>query len=62
MSSRRVQPKLQEVNQPGPAPSPDRVLEQVRLAIDGIRYGEIRVVIQDYLIVQIERMEKQRIR
>jgi hypothetical protein len=62
MSIKRVSPKLEETGRPGSAPSPDRVLEQVRLAIDGIRYGEIRVIIQDYLIVQIERVEKQRIR
>ena len=42
--------------------SPDAALERVRLAISGIRYGEIRVIIQDYVIVQIERVEKQRLR
>jgi hypothetical protein len=43
-------------------PSPDSVLDQIRLAIKGIRYGEIRVIIQDHVIVQIERVEKQRLR
>jgi hypothetical protein len=43
-------------------PSQDSVLDQIRLAIKGIRYGEIRVIIQDHLIVQIERVEKQRLR
>ncbi len=43
-------------------PSPDSVLDQIRLAISGIRYGEIRVIIQDHVIVQIERVEKQRLR
>lgn len=37
-------------------------LEQVRSAVRGIRYGEVRVVIQDGVIVQIERIEKQRLR
>ena len=37
-------------------------LEQVRLAVRGIRYGEVRVIIQDGVIVQIERVEKQRLR
>jgi hypothetical protein len=45
-----------------PVPSPDGVLDQLRLAIKGIRYGEIRVIIQDHVIVQIERVEKQRLR
>lgn len=37
-------------------------IEQVRTAVQGIRYGEVRVIIQDGVIVQIERVEKQRIR
>jgi hypothetical protein len=37
-------------------------LDQVRNAVQGIRYGEVRVIIQDGVIVQIERMEKQRLR
>jgi len=37
-------------------------LDQVRLAINAIRFGEVRVVIQDGLIVQIDRVEKQRLR
>lgn len=45
-----------------PAPAGDRELEQVREAVRGIRYGEVRVVIQDGLIVQIDRLEKQRFR
>ena len=36
--------------------------EQVRTAIAGIRYGEVRVIIHDGAIVQIERVEKQRLR
>ena len=37
-------------------------LDQIRMAIKGIRYGEVRVVIQDGVVVQIERLEKQRLR
>ncbi|MDR3638539.1 MAG: YezD family protein [Isosphaeraceae bacterium] len=37
-------------------------LEQVRTAVKGIRYGEVRVIIQDGVVVQIERVEKQRLR
>jgi len=43
-------------------PSPDSVLDQIRSAIKGIRFGEIRVIIQDHVVVQIERVEKQRLR
>jgi hypothetical protein len=37
-------------------------LDEVRMAVKDIRYGEVRVVIQDGVIVQIERMEKKRLR
>lgn len=37
-------------------------MEQVRVAVKTIRYGEVRVVIQDGVIVQIDRIEKQRLR
>ncbi len=40
----------------------DLELEQIRKAVQGIRFGEVRVIIQDGLIVQIERVEKQRFR
>jgi hypothetical protein len=41
---------------------PDFDLDRVQVAIKGIRYGEVRVIIQDHVIVQIERLEKQRLR
>lgn len=49
---------------PGVHPSPPRELDlnHVRTAIEGIRFGEVRVIIQDGFIVQIERVEKQRLR
>jgi hypothetical protein len=37
-------------------------LERVRSAVNGLRYGEVRVIIQDGVIIQIERVEKQRLR
>ena len=45
-----------------PAPSRDPELDQVRKAVRGIRFGEVRLIIQDGVIVQIERVEKQRLR
>ncbi len=36
-------------------------VNRVREAIDGLRYGEVRVVVQDGVIVQVERTEKLRI-
>jgi hypothetical protein len=37
-------------------------LESIRTAIKGIRYGEVRVIIQDGVVIQIDRMEKKRLR
>jgi hypothetical protein len=40
----------------------DPALEQIRKAVKGIRFGEVRVIIQDGIVVQIERVEKHRLR
>lgn len=40
--------------------SPD--LQELRRALSGIQYGMVNIVIQDGLIVQIDRTEKRRIR
>jgi hypothetical protein len=37
-------------------------LDLVRTALAGLRFGEVRVIVQDGVIVQIERVEKQRLR
>jgi hypothetical protein len=43
-------------------PSRDAEIERIRAAVKGIRFGEVRVIIQDGLVVQIERIEKERLR
>jgi hypothetical protein len=45
-----------------PSSSGDLDLDKVRAAVKGIRFGEVRVIIQDGVVVQIERLEKQRLR
>ncbi len=45
-----------------PSSAKDVELDQIRKAVQGIRFGEVRLIIQDGLIVQIERVEKQRLR
>ncbi len=42
-------------------PSRELEFEQVQNAVRGIRFGEVRVIIQDGVIVQIERVERQRL-
>jgi hypothetical protein len=37
-------------------------LESIRTAVEGLRFGEVRVIVQDGVVVQIERVEKQRLR
>ena len=37
-------------------------LAKVRDALNGLRYGEVTVVVQDGVVVQVERTEKVRIR
>jgi len=39
----------------------DRALAKVRDALSGLRYGEVTVVVQDGVVVQVERTEKVRI-
>ena len=39
----------------------DEMLERVQAALRGIRFGTVTVVIQDGVVVQIERMEKIRL-
>jgi hypothetical protein len=36
-------------------------LSKVRDALDGLRYGEVTVIVQDGVVVQVERTEKTRI-
>jgi hypothetical protein len=42
--------------------SRDREIDRVRRAVEGLRFGEVRLIIQDGVIVQIERVEKERLR
>jgi len=38
-----------------------RAISQVRDALAGLRYGEVTVVVQDGVVVQVERTEKVRL-
>ena len=41
--------------------SDPRALAKVRDALNGLRYGEVTIVVQDGVVVQVERTEKVRI-
>jgi hypothetical protein len=49
---------------PHPSPSTDRstlVLARIRDALDGLRYGEVIVKVQDGVVVQVDRTERVRL-
>jgi len=45
-----------------PSSTDEFSLDRLRFAVRGICYGEVRVIIQDGQIVQIDRLERQRLR
>ena len=63
MSHRFAAPQASAVDGSPPIQSSrESGFDLVREALKGIRYGEVRVIVQDGLIVQIERLEKHRLR
>jgi hypothetical protein len=42
--------------------SRDAELAQIRDALRGLQYGSVNIIVQDGVIVQIDRLEKRRIR
>ncbi len=43
---------------PGPAPDTDITLRRIAEALQGIRFGSVLVIVQDGVVVQVERTEK----
>ena len=37
-------------------------LQQIREALQGLRFGSVNVIVQDGLVIQIDRTEKKRLR
>jgi len=47
---------------PGPAPDrADQALDRINAALHGLRYGTVTAVVQDGVVVQVERTEKIRL-
>ena len=40
----------------------DEAMEQIRQALNGLRYGTVSIVVQDGLVIQIERTERRRLK
>jgi hypothetical protein len=47
---------------PGAAAEPDDELAQVREALRGLKFGTVTIIVQDGVIMQIDRTEKRRVR
>ena len=39
----------------------ERAIEQIRVALAGLRYGQISVIVQDGVVIQIDRTERTRL-
>jgi hypothetical protein len=50
-----------EVAMSSVATAEETLLQQIRLALSGIRYGSVEITIHDSKVVQIERKEKLRL-
>jgi hypothetical protein len=40
----------------------DEAIEQIRQALQGLRFGTVQVVVQDGVVIQLERTERRRLR
>jgi len=40
----------------------DEALEQIRQALLGLRFGQISIIVQDGVVIQLERTERKRLR
>lgn len=45
----------------GPPERSDRALARIGAALEGLRYGSVLAIVQDGVVIQIERTEKTRI-
>lgn len=48
-------------NAKGESPSSQNVLKQVRQALHGLQYGEVAILVQDGVVIRVERTEKVRV-
>jgi len=54
-------PKEQSMS-PRDRDSIEEALEQIRVLLRGLRYGSVNIIVQDGVVIQIDRMEKRRLR
>ena len=42
--------------------APDQALEHIRQALSGLKFGHVAIIVQDGVVVQVERTERRRLR
>jgi hypothetical protein len=47
---------------PGDGSTLDDALEQIRDALRGLQFGSVNIIVQDGVVIQIDRTEKKRLR
>jgi len=43
-------------------PDTDQAIDHIRQALRGLRFGEVSVIVQDGVVIQVERTERKRLR
>jgi hypothetical protein len=56
-----LQPEHAPVGPDRPTSS-DEVLNQIRDSLRGLRFGSVNIIVQDGVVIQIDRTEKRRLR
>ena len=50
------------VSMPNRSTSVDEALDQIRDSLRGLRFGSVNIIVQDGVVIQIDRTEKRRLR
>ena len=57
-----AEPIQQQSKTPGVEQPADDAIAQIRDSLRGLRYGSVNIIVQDGVIIQIDRTEKRRLR
>ena len=55
-------PLTDDMNRTPNQPLSEQALDQIRQSLRGLSYGVVSIIVQDGVVVQIERTEKRRLR
>jgi hypothetical protein len=45
-----------------PSDGPEDAIQQIRASLRGLRFGSVHIIVQDGVVIQIDRTEKKRLR